>query len=797
MHWIDWLIVAIPLVVVFFIAIKAQKYVKGVADFLTAGRVAGRYVVAVAGAEAGMGLISLVAIFEVYYNSGFAYSFWQAIAMPLGMIMTLSGYCIYRYRETRAMTMGQFLEMRYSRSFRIMAAALQSISGVLNYAIFPAVSARFLIYFCDLPMQVQMWGMTFPTFGLVMAIFLSIAVIIISMGGQITIMVTDCVQGILSYPLYAIIVIFLLLKLSWTQDMIPTLMERAPGESMLNPFDISKLRTFNLFYIFVGIFGSVFNRMSWSGTQGYNAAALNAHEQKMGAVMGTWRAGFSAMMILLLAISGYTFLNNAKFAHEADICRQELASRVVEDVVPDADGIEFKQEIYGYIAGNETEDIKARLSEPIPEGAKEPLRDSVRQIIASKDKSAAQSFGTIFNQMRVPLALKHLLPVGVMGVFCALCIFLLISTDTTYMHSWGSIIVQDLILPIRGKPLTPHQQLRLLRIVIAGVAVFAFLFSFFFAQIDFIVMFFAITGAIWIGGSGPVIVGGLYWKRGTTAGAYSALIAGSSIATGGIIIQKMWAAHVYPWLVSHGNIEGFTKVMESLSRPFEPYIMWRVTPDQFPINSQEIYFFTIIISISLYIIVSLLTCGEPFTMDRMLHRGKYRREGKEVDDHKKKSVKTMLLKLVGIDSQYTKGDKVLAWSVFVWSIGIGFGSFVITIIWNAIYPWPITWWGYKFTIFGLIIPCIVGIISTFWFTIGGTIDLRKMFKRLDEKEANLLDDGRVIGHVSADDVALVEEIEHVTIEEAHIEEHELEDALEKEGDAEDLEKLKQQLGEDE
>ena len=76
------------------------------------------------------------------------------------------------------------------------------------------------------------------------------------------------------------------------------------------------------------------------------------------------------------------------------------------------------------------------------------------------------------------------------------------------------------------------------------------------------------------------------------------------------------------------------------------------------------------------------------------------------------------------------------------------------------------------------------------------MDLRKMFKKLGEKQDNLLDDGRVIGHVSADDVALVEDVEHVTIKEAHIEEHELEDALEKEGDIEELDELKHQLGED-
>ena len=63
MHWIDWLIVALALVVPIFIGIRTNRYVKGVSDFLSGGRVAGRYVLNVAGGEAGMGLISLVAVF--------------------------------------------------------------------------------------------------------------------------------------------------------------------------------------------------------------------------------------------------------------------------------------------------------------------------------------------------------------------------------------------------------------------------------------------------------------------------------------------------------------------------------------------------------------------------------------------------------------------------------------------------------------------------------------------------------------------------------------------------------------
>lgn len=127
MTWIDWLLVGLMLGLVAGIAIYTQRFVKGVADFLAAGRVAGRYVLAVSGGEAAMGLISMVAIWEMYYKVGFAVEFWQNLTTPIGLMLMVTGYCIYRFRETRALTMGQMLEIRYSRRFRIFAGCLSTV----------------------------------------------------------------------------------------------------------------------------------------------------------------------------------------------------------------------------------------------------------------------------------------------------------------------------------------------------------------------------------------------------------------------------------------------------------------------------------------------------------------------------------------------------------------------------------------------------------------------------------------------------------------------------------------------
>lgn len=804
MHPIDWFIVAVPLAVVVWLGLRTQRYVKGVADFLTAGRVAGRYVLCVSSGEASMGLISLVAIYESYYQSGFAYGFWGNLAAPISIVLGLTGYCVYRFRETRAMTVGQFLEIRYSRRFRIVAGVLQSISGILNYALFPAVGARFLVYFCGLPVEVEVLGGIFPTFALLMALFLGLAVLVATRGGQITIMVTNCVQALLSYPVYVVIVVYLLSRFSWFRDMAPALLDRAPGQSLINPFDIAALREFNIFYVVVGVLGNVINRMGWSGNLGYSVAARDAHEQKLAGVLGSWRAGFELMMYLLLAVVGMTYLNSDKFqngARGAVACRTELAVKAINDVASSPALAAARKEAVAHIetgavtptmqgmldrtaaaktreeaerdriryVGQEAAPRDRALGAAPPAASSAEARQLVREArvqtakdaLQSVDPAAAQTFGTIFGQMRVPMALRYILPIGITGLFCAICIFHMVSTDTSYMLSWSSILVQDVILPIRRKPFTPSEQIGLLRWIIAGIAVFAFLFSYLYGQVDYVLMFFAITGAIWLGGSGPCIVGGLYWKRGTTPAAWAALVAGSSLAVMGILAQKYWVGVIYPELHAHGMVEAAAGWLQWASAPFEPIVKWRMSSEKFPINSQEIYAITMLVSIGLYVVVSLVTSrgGRVFNMDRMLHRGAYHREGVKLE-RARWTFRNVVPQLIGIDNQYTRGDRILAWSVFIWSFGWQFlCCFVGIAVWNVRSPWGNEGWSRWFFINNFLVAGAVGAVSTVWFTIGGTLDLRRLFRDLARKEANPLDDGRVVGHVSADDIALVRRIE--------------------------------------
>ncbi|MEI6422345.1 MAG: sodium:solute symporter, partial [Lentisphaerota bacterium] len=173
LHWIDWTIIVLLLGSLIGITTYAKRYMRSVADFLAANRLAGRYMLTVSGGLSGA--ISIIAGWEALYNAGLSSVWWGMIAMPIGLVLCISGFIIYRFRQTRALTLAQFFEMRYSRHFRYFSGSLCWVSGVFNYGIFPLISARAIIYFFGLPEHFHLSIVEMPTLPLVMATYLSIA----------------------------------------------------------------------------------------------------------------------------------------------------------------------------------------------------------------------------------------------------------------------------------------------------------------------------------------------------------------------------------------------------------------------------------------------------------------------------------------------------------------------------------------------------------------------------------------------------------------------------------------------
>ncbi len=658
MHFIDWSIVALFAFALFGVAIYAKRYTRSVADFLAANRCAGRYLICLSQGVTGTGAISFIAMFAMYYESGFTAYWWTMALWPIGLLMMLCGWIAYRYRETRVMTLAQLFEVRYSRRFRIFCGILAWLSGVINMGIFPAVTARFFIVFCGLPQYTHFLGLNISTFALIMTIELSIALLFTILGGMVVVAITDMLQGFFCNIAYLVIIVVLYFKFDWSQ-ILTSLKTAPPDASMLNPFKTSHANSFNLSFFMMNIFVYIYTVRTWQGAQGYNCAAKNAHEAKMAGIIGTWRVLIQNMLIMMLPICAFTFLHNIDFAAKAHSVQQTISN--------------------------------------LPAGV---LRD----------------------QTMVPLALVQMLPVGIIGLFAAVMLAAAIGSDDTYLHSWGSIFIQDVILPFRKKAIDPKQHILLLRLSILLVAVFIFLFSLFFKENDHILMYLTLTGSIYTGGAGSVLLGGLYWKRGSTAAAWCAMIIGSGCAFFGLVIQSAWPS-LAPVLLKWFPTSHF--INSNL--------------DKFPYDGMTITFYSVLAAIVAYIGVSLfcwLVLKRPaFNMERMLHRGPYAVKGDHID------VPVTGWRSLLPSKEFTGNDRILHACLTLWILG-WFVFFVAVTIFHLLRGTTDEWWG-KFWWFLVALCVVLGTITTIWFSIGGIKDLKYMFKALRSAVADAEDDGRV------------------------------------------------------
>jgi len=645
---LDWLMVALSVLLVLSFGAYARRLMKSVADFVAGGRLAGPYLLAVARGEMQAGAVVFVAAFEVVTKSGFTLQWWGAIATPFVIVVAISGFVVYRFRETRALTLAQFFEMRYSHRFRLFAGGLAFFAGLLNFGIIPAVGARCMVFIFGLPQTFQWLGVTWQTSLVLMAVLLTVTVFI-TLGGMTTLMITDCIEGMITQVFYLIIIAALLFMFDWGQ-IIETLSGNLPGQSKLNPFDSAANEDFNIYFVLMGILLGVYGTMAWQNSSGFNAAARTPHTAVMGGLLGRWRDLGKGAVIALLAVCALTFLQHPDFAAASAGAHATIDS----------------------IADSQTQ-----------------------------------------SQMRVPVALNHLLPVGVLGVFASVLLLGIFGGDSTHLHSWSGIFVQDLIVPLRKRPLTPKGHIRVLRLAIIGVALFAFCFGALFQQTEYIFMWWAVTQAIFVGGAGAAIIGGLYWKKGTAPAAYAAMIAGVVLSLGGIVMRQ-----IYP---------------------------------EFPLNGVEIAFYGMFAAVAIYVVVSLLTCKEDHDMDRLLHRGSYAIKT-DLPEAESEPRPPLIIRIIGIGKEFTKWDKVIAVGLFAWTM-LWVVVLIIGSAWNAFSPLSNEFWASYWHVVGIGIPVFLCLVTAIWFTYGGVRDIRQLFTGLRREQVDALDDGTVVNHRNLNEVA--------------------------------------------
>ena len=139
------------------------------------------------------------------------------------------------------------------------------------------------------------------------------------------------------------------------------------------------------------------------------------------------------------------------------------------------------------------------------------------------------------NLYGMPFLFGKILPAGLIGLVTAGMLAAFMSTHDSYLLCWSTSLTQDVVAPIyktMGKPLSSKRKVKLSRVFIVLLGGFVLYWGLFYSGDEDIWDYMAVTGAIYFTGAFALLLGGLYWRRASSTGAFMALIGGIGALAG-------------------------------------------------------------------------------------------------------------------------------------------------------------------------------------------------------------------------------------------------------------------------
>ena len=155
----------------------------------------------------------------------------------------------------------------------------------------------------------------------------------------------------------------------------------------------------------------------------------------------------------------------------------------------------------------------------------------------------------------MPVFLSTSVPVGLMGLLIAAMLAADMSTDSSYMLTWGGVIYNDLLAPFRKTPWSERRGLRWNRAIIALIGLFLLVYGLWYPLEGDIWTYLIVTGTIYLSSMSTLLIACCYWKRANSWGAAAAILTGASFPVAYLVAEKLDATRDFALWIGP-NISG-------------------------------------------------------------------------------------------------------------------------------------------------------------------------------------------------------------------------------------------------
>jgi solute:Na+ symporter, SSS family len=189
--------------------------------------------------------------------------------------------------------------------------------------------------------------------------------------------------------------------------------------------------------------------------------------------------------------------------------------------------------------------------------------------------AALTALGPVTDSLQaMPRYLSTAVPAGLMGVLVAAMLAADMSTDSSYMLTWGSVIYNDILAPFRKKKWSEKKGLFWNRTIIALIGIFLLLYGLWYPLKGDLWTYLGVTGTIYLASISMILIASAYWRRANSWGAAGSIIVSAAIPITYLVMEQLpstaeLAKSIGPYYsgIATYLLSGAAMVIGSLLRP--------------------------------------------------------------------------------------------------------------------------------------------------------------------------------------------------------------------------------------
>ncbi len=154
--------------------------------------------------------------------------------------------------------------------------------------------------------------------------------------------------------------------------------------------------------------------------------------------------------------------------------------------------------------------------------------------------AALATLGPVTDSLEaMPRYLGLAVPAGLMGILIAAMLAADMSTDSSYMLTWGSVIYNDIMAPFRRSRWTEKRGLLWNRAIIALIGIFLLIYGLWYPLKGDLWTYLGVTGTIYLASISVLLIACCYWRRANSWGAAASIVVSAVIPVTYLVLEQL------------------------------------------------------------------------------------------------------------------------------------------------------------------------------------------------------------------------------------------------------------------